>query len=29
MKYQLTSILVKYKQWIEVFEDAAENFYSA
>lgn len=28
MKYQLTSILVKYKKFIETFEDAAENFSS-
>ena len=28
MKYQLTSILVKYKQWIVAFEDAAENYFS-
>lgn len=27
MKYQLTSILVKYKNWIEIFEEASENFY--
>ena len=27
MKYQLTSILVKYKQWIVAFEDAAENYF--
>lgn len=27
MKYQLTSILVKYKNWIEAFDTAAENFF--
>lgn len=28
MKYQLTSILVKFKQWIVAFQDAAENYFS-
>lgn len=26
MKYQITSILVKWKSWIETFEDTVENF---
>lgn len=27
MKYQITSILVKWKTWIEMFENCAENYY--
>lgn len=27
MTYQLTSILVKFKHWIRLFEDTAENFF--
>lgn len=27
MRYQLTSILVKFKSWIEVFSEAVDNFY--
>lgn len=28
MKYQLVSLLTRYKQWIVAFEDAAENYFS-
>lgn len=27
MKYQLVSLLVKYKDWIQLFEDTVNNFY--